>query len=152
MSREYDRIAVMELTLDRVNELLDQAILERGADYVYVPPGFENRKAYEGSGFSRCMYVHEDADGEDCPGCIIGYVLHHAGVPLNELACYEGKGAATLLRSLRIDARYIVSDLLVKVQTRQDKGYTWGDAVAAAREEIADLTRTGYYEIADLLQ
>jgi hypothetical protein len=120
---------VEELTLERVNQLLDQAVAERGADYVYVRP--------QASADRRCLYSHGDS-----PGCIVGYVLHKLGVPLITLAQYEGMPAREILPvlglvpfdpDLRTAEQTEIVFLLNRVQHAQDRHQTWGYAVTEMR-------------------
>lgn len=109
----------INLTLDYTKELLRQAVADRGEDFVYEKP----------EGAEQCMYVHEDG-----PGCIVGYVLHAAGVPLEALNEHENTYASKMVRYL-LDEEIIDSadewamDLLNTVQDRQDNGVSWGLAV-----------------------
>lgn len=46
-------------------ELLERAVAEKGADYIYFPPGSSGT----------CLY-----DNGDTPGCIVGHALSYLGV------------------------------------------------------------------------
>lgn len=109
----------INLTLDYTEELLRQAVADRGEDFVYEKP----------DGSNQCMYVHSDG-----PGCIVGYVLHAAGVSLEALSEHEGTYASNLIYYLLgeeiIDsADREATGLLDDIQDRQDAGVPWGDAV-----------------------
>lgn len=122
---------MIELGLARTKELLAEAVALKGEDYVYTTPeGDKGSEDYQ----PVCLYVHGDQ-----PGCIVGHVLHAAGVPLDNLGRYEGDDATVAIRTL-IDDETIASDLTVgrllrAVQDRQDSGIPWGQAVQQALAE-----------------
>lgn len=131
---------MIELTMERTKALLAEAVAERGADYVYTTP--DGQQVTQDSGI-QCLYVHHrNAEGElpePVPGCIAGYVLHKAGVPLEALQYRENEPADRALVQLETDEVLHplagVRRLLVRVQRRQDNGASWGAAVAAALAE-----------------
>lgn len=126
---------MIELTLERTKELLAEAVAERGEDYVYSTP---EGKIPTPDGSVMCYYVHAwDASGplpEPVAGCIAGYVLHKAGVPLDTLRALERQPADRVLGFLERDdvarAEPRVRMLLRTIQQRQDAGQSWGQAVA----------------------
>lgn len=110
-----------KLTMELANELLDKAIADRGADYVYEPD--ENAAK-----LGQCNYVHGDQ-----PGCIVGHVLHQFGVSLETLKQSEGASARSVLSRVAPFTNKYVRDLLADVQDYQDNGYSWGESVRRAR-------------------
>ncbi|MFF5471025.1 hypothetical protein [Streptomyces achromogenes] len=123
---------MIELTLDRVKELLNEAVAEKGADYVYTTPdGKQGTPEYQPT----CLYVHGDK-----PGCIVGHALHRAGVSLSLLLEEEQDDASSVLRSLAqlgvLSYTDGVSQLLYEAQQRQDHGTSWGEAVQQALAEL----------------
>lgn len=123
----------LELTLEKAKSLVDEVIKEKGSDFVYKRlPGED------------CKYVHEgftwDVDVEDYvsdegtyePGCIVGYALHKAGIPLVMLEKNEGASASYALDRLEQDGLLTctpeASRFLEGVQDLQDSGRTWGTA------------------------
>lgn len=120
---------MIELTLDKTKELLTEAVAEKGAEYVYtnpegVPGGSDS--------LANCYYVHGSQ-----PGCIVGHVLHKAGVPLETLTEHETRPAGFVLRSLEdFDLDHNTLRLLDDVQERQDRGVPWGEAVQQALAEL----------------
>lgn len=114
---------MIELTLARTKELLAEAVAEKGEDFVYVD---EFGQQADESGYVRCHYVHGDQ-----PGCIVGNVLHRAGVPLDELGAYEAQNAGDLFQGLFVAEGEAVR-LLNAVQSRQDLGVPWGEALRLA--------------------
>jgi hypothetical protein len=116
---------------DRALDLLNQAITQRGSDYVYERPD---------DGLT-CFYWHQEGD---TPGCIVGLALHLAGVEretLRKADTIPPRGAShsgTTIAS--VVARGVLANdgvtltpgavsLLNQVQARQDDNETWGDAV-----------------------
>jgi hypothetical protein len=127
---------MIELTWTKVNELLDAAVAEKGADYVYQDPDGRRGGEVDEDGCPAavtCRYVHGDK-----PGCIVGNVLHRAGVSLSALRDEEGVGAYnSMFERLYVSMPTHASDLLAHVQDRQDVGVPWGDAVREAREQVS---------------
>lgn len=114
---------MITLTFDYVNELLDEAVAEKGEDYVYEPPSYTDS----------CLYVHQDDEGKTSCGCIAANVFHRAGVPLSDLSRYEGVRASKVIKKLKINADPLVSRFLNLVQMYQDDKNSWGLAVRKAR-------------------
>ena len=138
----------ISLDIERTRELLAQALADRGPDYVY--------RSLEGTG---CLYWHDPRDpdhrpdqysnpdtyddrgAQGQPGCLVGYVLHAAGVPGTELARREQRDALTLLKELT-EAGVVTADqdtrtLLLCAQTQQDEGAEWGQAIRDAEQRLA---------------
>lgn len=117
---------MIDLTLEKVTVLLHEAVQERGSDYVYRNP----------DGSSDCLYVHGNPDGPAAPGCIVGWVLHKAGISLEVLEQHEHKPARTVVECLPYDngiplrSEDGVTTLLRTVQQWQDRGEPWGSAVS----------------------
>jgi|SRR5882757_1231821 len=108
---------------------LRDLVVLKGEDYVYEPDGRD-----------RCDYVRS---GE--PSCIVGRFLANLGVPLERLekadATYGGISVGTLLEQLEEEGvidrvSFRATQVLSKVQHRQDSGIPWGVAVQEALEEI----------------
>ena len=132
-TEERDMKDTLELTLEKAKSMVDDAIRDKGSDFVYKRmPGMD------------CKYVHEgvvwDADIEEYvsdesvyePGCIVGYVLHKAGIPLATLQGSEGNNAEELLDRLErhglVKVETEAADFLNSVQDLQDSGNSWGSA------------------------
>jgi hypothetical protein len=132
---------MITLTLERTKELLAEAVVERGEGYVYTRP---DGKQSSPDGSESCFYVHTpDMDAsitESVPGCIAGYVLHKAGVPLEALRTCETAPADSAVSHLSMETALSVDSgvaiLLREVQVMQDRGRSWGEAV---RETLARL-------------
>lgn len=114
----------MLIDRDKAVELLNEAVAEKGADYIYETPSLvvldatgvsllppqhpdSPRKingyaawAFPQRNASRCLYVHTDGDELYC-GCIVGNALHRAGVPLMKLI--QNENAAALCHNIEQD-------------------------------------------------
>jgi hypothetical protein len=121
----------MDINLERVVETAKMVVAERGEDYVYEGPG-------DVRGNGMCRYVYRDQ-----PSCLVGHVLYRLGVPLETLKSADGVSfAATdvcsdLLRGSAFDDGEI-GDFLDAVQSRQDIGETWGNALQHGLDVLAD--------------
>lgn len=116
------------LTYELAKELVQEAIAERGEDFVYTPP----------EGVDDCMYVHDDE-----PGCIVGHVLISGlGLASTLLESIEGQDASHAL-SLAVRHGIIIYDddaeiYLLNLQAFQDSGDSWGKADRLARAGMGD--------------
>lgn len=130
---------MIQLTLDKVKGLLEQAIAERGEGFVYETP-------YDDRG--TCFYVHNwDRYGdptEPTPGCIVGYALHQAGVALDVMLQSNDDRAFRLLGHLAASELVTCTPdaerLLIYTQDKQDMGKPWGRAYREALGLIEDST------------
>jgi hypothetical protein len=119
----------IHITLEWAKKAVEGAMKERGADFVYEKP----------NAAKECLYVHAD----NTPGCIVGLVLHNAGVPLSTLAKYEGTAARALIICL-LDEQVVDSAdsealyFLDALQMHQDDTTPWGDAYSNAVEGASD--------------
>lgn len=138
--RRYDR---EDFTPEKVNAALDEALKEKGEDYIYprvvktMPEGEVAEKPFfpdqpDAPWGTTCLYVHDEEEGQ-IPGCIVGNVMHRLGVPLEDLKKVEGDNAHGLIGQLQIPVNQHVTRLLNRAQASQDEGQTWGKAVQAAR-------------------
>ena len=121
------------VTFDQVVEKLNEAVQERGPDYVYVGP--EGDRAV-------CLNWHEE---QKEPGCIVGVVFHKLGFDwaheMNYSSGYQldTMTASSLLVHLKacgwqFDDYGKIDSLLSEIQAKQDRGVPWGEAVAEGRE------------------
>lgn len=139
---------MIELSLDKVNALLDRAVADRGADFVYHSP------------VSSCLYWHDAKKNPESyeracppmtgqPGCIVGYVLHLAGVSDEAIESLPKGIAGTALDHLTSrgvidldsDSHGQVYYLLNRVQCEQDARIPWGQAVSEGRRVLAEWQR-----------
>jgi hypothetical protein len=130
------RYGLDPMTVFEAIDLLEAAVEEKGADYIYFkssaadPPG-----AVWGA---LCEYVHgpeSEAHSSDPegPGCIVGHVMHAWGVPLDDLKQVEGTIPTGSTGFWRDNLTPEAAVILRQAQARQDRGETWGDALKAAR-------------------
>lgn len=133
----------VHIDFEKAQSLVAECIAERGEDYVY-----------QKQAASSCMYVHGiveipvDEDSYDytedfskaTPGCIVGAVLHKAGVSLEDLGkgSRNESGSFDLISNLEYDELVTVSDqaqnYLANAQTSQDRGVPWGVSAKGAAE------------------
>jgi len=132
----------MNLNYNDARALLDRAVEEKGADYVYPEGERENWGGRE----NLCSY-YTKRGGEVVPSCIIGHVVDYLGLRKKFLAKreqYEGGPGTSILRTLGVPLTAKAEALLDEVQTQQDEGRPWGDAVDYA-DVIEDTTDDEVY-------
>lgn len=129
------------LTAERALTLLRAAAADRGPDSVYVNQHGERAgRATPDAAVTTyvdCTYVHGTGPTAR-PGCIVGEVLHRAGVPLDVLRTYEGSSIGTFGQDARLtdeDAQ----EILQAAQREQDLGRTYGQALTAAEGRMSDI-------------
>src|SRR5258706_4222128 len=115
---------MIELDFDMAHTLARRAVQEKGRDYVYS----------SSTGGLSCYYVHVKGMAP-VPGCIVGHILHSAGVSLKCLGDNEGS-VSNLLCALKSEGVLQVDGqakrFLVIVQSLQDNKIPWGPALDAA--------------------
>lgn len=115
---------VPHLDLPLARELVNRAIDEKGADYVYNVPVGENET---------CLYFRNGK-----PDCLIGHVLHYLGI--DQGCVREGESAGGVLISLRGQNKLTftseAADYLSAAQGHQDNGKPWGAARDYAEEQV----------------
>jgi len=116
------------LTYDDAVALLDRAVAEKGADYVY--PEEEKREGGE-FGSMMCQY-RTDSGG---PSCIIGFVGNYLGV-LDQFT--EAKPGVENLKNAGYDFDNRTYALLDESQSDQDWGITWGESVERAKNHVSN--------------
>lgn len=103
---------------DIINEVLRLAA--ENPDYIYTIPG--------GDEHSSCVYIH-DGNGS----CIVGRALVNNGFDPEKVAQYEGVTADEMLVALDIKEETDFDQTwLDRVQTEQDSGTPWAEAVDLA--------------------
>lgn len=138
----------IKIDIDDAIKLVNDAIAERGEDYVY--PREEGRD---------CLYVHDEiawdpneeryvpTDGPAVPGCLVGLVLNKAGVSLERLQRHEGSDAEAVIEWLEADkvleAAPKVNQFLYQAQFQQDIGKTWAEARSIAMRDALGLNPDG---------
>lgn len=120
---------MIKLDLPEVKSLAVEAIKEKGVDYVYVNPNGE--KIADGT-FVNCFNWHHTPDGGRVPGCIVGNILHRAGISLDDMPHdLNVQGSLEALKDLAMVSREGVIALKY-MQWEQDNGATWGAAFEKA--------------------
>lgn len=123
-----------ELTPELARSLMEQAVESKGRGYIYEQPviSFDDdgnrviipaEEYDEGEHVQTCLYVNNGA-----PSCLVGHVLHMAGVPLGALEEFEDSSASTVTRALTTTTERVVEALL-QAQEAQDHGVSWGEAL-----------------------
>lgn len=127
---------MIDIDLAAAQRLVNEAIELKGADYIYPKQN------------GSCKYVHFDGFFEEDtdeyvttsqePGCIVGYAMWIAGVPLEELRRDNEDSAVGLASNLQHRGKVAFSaeavDYLSMVQISQDKGATWGNSDERAKQ------------------
>jgi len=143
----------MHLTLAKAHELINAAVSEKGADYVYPAA------SPAGSGICTYVdYVYDPETGQGTPikGCIIGHAFLGAfpEVNMNELgeAFVNEEGVDEFVEFLMTNG-YIcdydqdAADYLNRVQVSQDAARPWGEANEAAKQGLGWSKTQGRYTV-----
>jgi len=114
------------IDLDRALALLTRVVEVKGEDYVY--PNWNND----------CRYADYGPDGERVPGCIVGYALIEAGVPLDDLTELEGSVRSlvnehVLEETVGVQLTPAAMRAWQAAQESQDDGSPWGKALIEAK-------------------
>lgn len=119
--------------------MIGEIVAEVGKDYNYVRP-----KVILGN--NTCLYWHKagkKGDPADVriesgePGCIVGRLLHKAGMSPQAINSLDGKGSIASAcgvlpeHGIRLTERAVM--YLQQVQKEQDSGHTWAESAAYAR-------------------
>lgn len=140
---------MQKITGSMALHLIRAAVEEKGSEYIYVNNDGDVAGQVNHDGvMPNCYYLHDAmVDGEPgkVPGCIIGHVAKRMGVQDSLLEQEENNTSDALMDSIMLltdesdDARFDITDVAKRVfraaQSMQDKGKTWGDAYAYAREQ-----------------
>lgn len=119
--------AVITVTPEQFDTAMEQAVRERGPDFVY--PKGESGWRLNPSGM--CRYVRTDKEE---PACLIGLALFKLGVPLEELRGYESSGADIVIDGTTSLGHEDVFAAATTAQSIQDEGSTWGEALRGYRK------------------
>lgn len=123
---DYSKMSDIEI-VSHVLALVDQAVADRGEDYVYRAPNNQ----------SACYYAHGERHGLDHleVGCLIGYILWLDGVSLGDLYVCTGSSLAVVTR-LRPAWSRALGLALRQAQSIQDSKRSWGEARASLRGHV----------------
>jgi hypothetical protein len=115
----------IELDFDRAVQLAREVIAEYGERHIYV-------RVADAEGDATCVYVDEGS----C-SCLVGHILHRAGVPLASLESHNNRGVGDdlFLTDVGVTADDRTADFLERLQDSQDSGNAWGSALAWALHE-----------------
>jgi hypothetical protein len=119
-------MATIELDLEQADALIQRAVNERGADFVYP-----NKWRANGEPSSACLYQVPGEPGK--PACIIGMIANYLGV-LDRMPEFEPGVDALEKAGVKVDEE--AAFFLQTVQTSQDTRNPWGDALQIGREEV----------------
>lgn len=115
---------MITITRDIALQLLEDAVDERGADYVYPHIG-------------NCTYTENGK-----PSCGVGLALYSAGVPITRLEALDTKGHIPSVYSIDRLLRDVVDfqgdaiSVLGAFQSEQDYGAPWGEALQETRNYV----------------
>lgn len=136
---------MITITKDNVLELLEQTIAAYGGAEVYYQDRIGELMNDKHVNYD-CIYAVEKPNGSYAPGCLIGCLVVHQGVPAERF--FDGtltnneSAAGTLLRELKeqglAEADEVAVDVLMVAQDAQDTGKTWGEALTRARETYTE--------------
>lgn len=120
------------ITVAQAREGLVKAIAEKGEDYLY-------EKYVDENGYSMCKYVVQDAKGDDCPSCIVGYAINCIDPALFAILAVEEaeNGGMSALEIHAVDFESSAKWALQAAQTVQDGCGTWGEALEAFDKYLA---------------
>jgi hypothetical protein len=124
-------VTMRKVSGEQVLKLLEQVTAEKGTDYRYPEELFLKSN----------VCVNFTSDGQ--PSCIVGHVLPKLGVDYEIAVAYEidgGSSAASTVRTLEeyghTGFTHEALAALATAQNFQDFGWTWGEAVEAARASV----------------
>lgn len=134
---------MIEIKYDDALSALNDAIVEKGSDFVYV----KEVEVYEDEdSYKVCTYVHPDEEGSlTVPGCLVGNVMARLGVPIEAMAAINNDGFSARVLFSYLSSRNIISitekaaSLLVNAQCQQDNEFTWGESVFTAVSRVHTL-------------
>lgn len=118
------------LKFDMAVKLAQDAIADRGGDFLYIQPITAHG----------CLYVHDDEMGGICIGCFVGHILVSSKLisieKLKKIQDFDSGGICTIRTILEDRADLYITDktlsFLVTLQTHQDDGRTWSRSLLSA--------------------
>lgn len=112
------------LDVPTARRLLHDIVAEKGPDHVY------QRIQVDGHQVGFCLYTYQPEGADEPVRCIIGEVLHRAGVPDTVLRGMVGAFSNSLdagdlpATVMQVDTRLVGP--LTEIQRDQDEGQPWG--------------------------
>lgn len=115
----------------RALELMTDLVDAYGEDYVYGRANSEVSLIPDD-----CRY---ELDGH--PSCLVGHVLHRAGVTISQLLDLDTHGTSPgEFSGMGLDVTDEAGELLGRAQGMQDLGVPWGRCLQVARESYEGLS------------
>lgn len=120
------------VTNEAFSKAMHEAVAERGADYVY-PQELKFSKPKDEHAENYCLYF--DIDEPTKPLCIIGAALARLGVTVEDIynsnKAHPGTQDVSAFQVLlHLNANYDLAQAAADAQWHQDRGRTWGEALA----------------------
>lgn len=121
------------MNVTQVRALLQRAVDEKGASYIYEAPVPING----------CIYFEESEQGM-VPSCLVGHVMSYMGMDYTDIKGEKNnrKTIEMLVNEGYVNVSSLAAEGLRAAQDAQDSGEDWGTSLAAfdsAVEDIADL-------------
>ncbi len=113
---------------DVVNEV--RSIATERPEFIYLEQPLENEETRS----TTCSYLSAGLYTDEGEGCIVGQALSKLGITDDELRRVENAGAADALIAVGVKGARDLRGFhwLNSVQSQQDIGMPWGDAIAWA--------------------
>lgn len=126
----------VNLTFESVVAFAKEAAAEKPEGYIYINPSGQ----VASPGGITCDYWD---DSKDAPSCIVGVILHKAGVSATNITEGRSAFASSYLARKAEGGVITISDkaatFLFDVQMRQDVGVPWSKAIEASVAETERL-------------
>jgi len=115
--------AAPPIDISRALDLLAASVQLRGDDFVYQPVWMEESR------YLTCHYANRGT-----PDCIVGQALALAGVGIHDLEAMPDDGVRDLYLRQELPVAFTLGAVAVfdAAQQCQDRGRSWGDALAHA--------------------
>jgi hypothetical protein len=105
------------ITTEDALRALEEAVAEKGEDYIYPEAG------------KTCYYALDGA-----PSCLVGNALHRLGYSILQLEEFRSHPICSLPADVPMEDRAL--DAFIRAQEAQDAGAPWGEALHVAREAV----------------
>lgn len=124
-----------EVTAQETMDLLREAVVERGEDFVY-PDEWRHQPDRDADGPGQCLYFRRDGQ----PACIVGFVLDRLGVTNTDLRSrlFGASAINNQQQQVKFDATSLI--MLMHAQMFQDEGNPWGAAAKEAQRKYNEAT------------
>lgn len=124
---------MISIDLKSAIEFAEEAVASKPARYVYVNPA--GQMASED--LIDCDYWD---DNQDIPSCIVGQILHLAGVDKASITDHRSLFASSYLdkKSDILNVSFGASVFMEEFQRRQDRGQPWAEILADLKVKITN--------------